>query len=74
LSSSIPRIEVLYIGAAGRIGSTLLKMILGLLPGFFSIGEARYYWEYSFHGDILCGYSKNLNVCEFWSVVNYRMR
>lgn len=65
--------EVLYIGGAGRSGSTLLEMILGNLPGFFSIGEARYYWEYIDRGDIMCGCGNRLSDCRFWSTVSERL-
>lgn len=48
-------IPVLYIAGAGRSGSTLLEMILGNLPGYCSVGEVRYFWEYWAEGDRLCG-------------------
>lgn len=48
-------IPVLYIAGAGRSGSTLLEMILGNLPGYVSVGEVRYFWEYWAEGDRLCG-------------------
>lgn len=61
--------RVLYIGGAGRSGSTLLEMILGNLPGFFSIGEARYFWEYLLREDVVCGCGARLSSCNFWSAV-----
>lgn len=63
------KIEVLYIAGSGRSGSTLLEMILGNLPGFISIGEARYFWEYAFHGNVRCGCGKPLLECSLWSRV-----
>jgi hypothetical protein len=63
-------IPVLYVAGAGRSGSTLLEMVLGNLPGFFSVGEVRYFWEYWQAGDRLCGCGQPLQTCEFWSSVN----
>ncbi len=64
---------VLYVAGAGRSGSTLLEMILGNLPDFFSIGEARYFWEYWHEADRLCGCGQPLQTCEFWSRVRARL-
>jgi hypothetical protein len=72
--SKIPNtIEVLYIAGAGRSGSTLLEIILGNYSGFFSIGEARYFWEYIEQENILCGCGEGLISCEFWSRVLSRL-
>lgn len=65
--------KILYIGGAGRSGSTMLDMILGNLPGFFSIGEARFYWEYVVRGDIACGCGQRLDACDFWTRVRKRL-
>jgi len=65
--------KVLYIGGAGRSGSTLLDMILGNLLGFFSIGEASFFWEYLARKDIACGCGSELNSCDFWSTVLERL-
>jgi hypothetical protein len=65
--------KVLYIGGAGRSGSTLLDMILGNLPGFFSIGEASFFWEYLARRDIACGCGNELSTCGFWSAVVERL-
>ncbi|MCI0398617.1 MAG: sulfotransferase [Chloroflexi bacterium] len=61
--------KILYIGGAGRSGSTLLEMILGNVPGFFSVGEVRYFWEYLHQGDVRCGCGTPLAECVFWSAV-----
>ena len=61
--------NILYIGGAGRSGSTLLDMILGNLPDFFSVGELRYFWEYTAQDEISCGCGKDLSKCDFWSKV-----
>lgn len=61
--------KVLYIAGAGRSGSTLLEMILGNVPGFFSIGEARFFWQYLQKDDIKCGCGNLIAECAFWSKV-----
>ena len=67
-------IKVLYIGGAGRSGSTLLEMILGNNPSFFSVGEVRYFWEYTAQGNVLCGCGDSLNTCSFWAEVDHKLR
>lgn len=62
-------IPILYVAGAGRSGSTLLEMILGNLPGCFSIGEARYFAEYWVAADRLCGCGALLSACELWADV-----
>ena len=37
---------IVFIGGAGRSGSTLLEKILGNLDGCFSAGELRFIWQY----------------------------
>src|SRR6266542_1121845 len=37
---------VLFIGGYSRSGSTLLDLLLGQLPGFFSSGELAYIWSH----------------------------
>lgn len=61
--------KVLYIGGATRSGSTLTEMILGNLPGFFSVGEVKYFWEHYQYSDIQCGCGSILSECVFWSQV-----
>ncbi len=63
------QIPVLYIVGAGRSGSTLLEMILGNLPDFFSVGEIRYFWEYWFDQNWICGCGEPLDACDVWQTV-----
>ena len=44
-------------------------MILGNLPGFFSVGEVKYFWEHYQYGNIQCGCGTILSECVFWSQV-----
>jgi len=65
------RTKVLYIGGAGRSGSTLLDSMLGIVPGFISCGELRYIWERSFRENQLCGDGVPFREHPFWiEVVN----
>lgn len=66
--------KVLYIAGAGRSGSTLLEMLLGNLSGYFSIGEARHFFEYLDVEGKLCGCGNELTECSFWSAVIERLR
>src|SRR3989337_1492741 len=61
--------RILYIGGAGRSGSTLIELILGNMPGFFSVGEIRYFWEYVLEEDLSCGCGEIITSCTFWSKV-----
>ena len=66
---TIPPLRVLYIAGSGRSGSTILEKILGNLPGFVSVGEVRYFWEYMESGNRLCGCGRPLTECDFWQRV-----
>lgn len=65
---------IIYIGGATRSGSTLLEMILGNVPGFFSVGEVRYLWEHLQQGNVQCGCGALLAQCPFWSSVLNRLQ
>jgi hypothetical protein len=40
------RVKVLYIGGAGRSGSTILNNVLGQIEGFFATGEISLIWNW----------------------------
>lgn len=61
--------RILYIGGAGRSGSTLIELILGNMPGFFSVGEVRYFWEYVLENKYSCGCGESISSCTYWSTV-----
>lgn len=63
------RIKVLYIGGAGRSGSTLLEMMLSNLKGTFAIGEMVWMWDRGMEKDELCSCGQPFSKCKFWSVV-----
>ncbi|MCS5697196.1 sulfotransferase [Desulfofundulus thermocisternus] len=63
------KIKIVFIGGAGRSGTTLLDRILGQVNGFFSLGEIHHMWERSFIENQLCGCGKPFKECEFWQAV-----
>jgi len=62
-------VKIIFIGGAGRSGTTLLDRLLGQADGFFSLGEIYHMWERSFIENQLCGCGKPFRECEFWQVV-----
>jgi len=44
-------------------------MLLGDLPGFFSVGEIRFFWQFVEEEEHLCGCGRRLAECPFWQVV-----
>ncbi|MGI9621865.1 MAG: sulfotransferase [Acidimicrobiales bacterium] len=64
-----PGTGVLYIGALGRSGSTLLNLLLTTVPGFFAVGELRYLWDRGLMENQLCGCGNPFRDCEMWREV-----
>jgi hypothetical protein len=62
-------VKVLYVGGLGRSGSTLLDIMLGQLPGFFSAGEVRYLWQLGVGENRACGCGVPFRECPFWTRV-----
>jgi hypothetical protein len=65
-------IRVLYVGGAGRSGSTLLDLLLGEIPGLFAAGEMKYIWDRGVRDNELCGCGQRFLACPFWSAVGER--
>ncbi|MGH7541023.1 MAG: sulfotransferase [Gemmatimonadota bacterium] len=63
------RPTVVFIGGAGRSGSTLLELMLGQVAGVFAAGEVTYLWERGLVQGQLCGCGVPLRECEFWTRV-----
>lgn len=61
--------RILFLGGTGRNGSTLVGAMLGQVPGFVNVGEARYVWEKALIGNRLCGCGSRFRDCPFWSEV-----
>lgn len=66
------RTRVLYIGGAGRSGSTLLERALSELPGVVSSGELRVLWRALLTGDRRCACGAEVSACPFWQEVGQR--
>lgn len=60
---------VVFIGGAGRSGSTLLDRVLGQIEGVFSLGEVHHMWRRSFVDNQLCGCGEPFSSCEVWRAV-----
>jgi hypothetical protein len=64
-----PPIKVVYVTGWGRSGSTLLDVLLGQVPGFFSAGELVYLWSRGIGAGWTCGCSAQVESCPVWSEV-----
>ena len=62
-------IRILYVGGAGRSGTTIVSTILGQSPGVFAAGELRYAWERGFAQDHRCGCGEPFSRCPVWTEV-----
>ncbi len=60
---------MLYIGGAGRSGSTVLAGMLGQCEGNVAVGELRYLWERGMAQNHLCGCRRPFRDCPFWTAV-----
>jgi hypothetical protein len=63
------KVKVIFIGGAGRSGSTLLDRILGQIDGFCSLGEMYHIWQRSVIENQLCGCGTPFSNCSFWQAV-----
>lgn len=62
-------VKVIYIGGAGRSGSTLLDRVVGQISGYVSAGEVRTVWLAGLGENRLCGCGQPFAACEFWQRV-----
>jgi hypothetical protein len=65
-------VRVLYIGGAGRSGSTLLDLLLNEVPGMVAVGELKYIWSRGLASNELCGCGQPFHACPFWTAVGER--
>lgn len=63
------KVKVLYIAGNGRSGSTLVDIILGSTPNFFSCGELTNITRESIFEEY-CSCKELIGNCELWSVIN----
>jgi hypothetical protein len=57
---------VLYIGGAGRSGSTYLERVLSLSVDCVCVGEVRWIWDRGVGEDQLCSCGVRFSLCPFW--------
>jgi hypothetical protein len=67
--SPVALTDVLYVGGAGRSGSTVLALLLAQLPGFAAIGGLSSLWERGLRDNYLCGCGVDFRSCSFWQQV-----
>jgi hypothetical protein len=68
-AASPPLVDVLYVGGAGRSGSTVLAILLGRWPEFVAAGGVNNLWERGLQRNFLCGCGLPFRDCEFWTRV-----
>jgi hypothetical protein len=60
------KVKVLYIGGAGRSGSTILNNVLGQVDGFFATGELSLIWNWGVIENRPCSCGRPFHECEVW--------
>jgi hypothetical protein len=63
---------VLYLGAVGRSGTTLIERAIATSPSFVSLGEVVHLWHRGLVLNEPCGCGVPFQKCEFWSAVAQR--
>ena len=63
----------MYIAGSGRSGSTLLDLVLGQLPGWWSNGELTKIWYRGWVRDHLCTCGEPVSRCPHWCGVHERL-
>lgn len=63
---------LVYIGAVGRSGTTLLERTLATAPHAIALGEVVHLWERSVRDGEPCGCGATVAECPFWSTVGQR--
>jgi hypothetical protein len=61
-----PASKILFVGAMGRSGSTVLELMLGAFDGFTGVGELRYLWQMGLVENRLCECGEPFRTCSFW--------
>jgi hypothetical protein len=71
IGGSVPvrRSRILFVGAMGRSGSTVLELMLGAFDGFTGVGELRYIWQMGLVENRLCECGEPFRQCGFWERV-----
>ena len=62
-------LPLLFVGGAGRSGSTLLEQLVCDRPGYFGVGELIYIWERGCLYNERCSCGQPFRECPFWTGV-----
>ncbi len=60
---------IVFIGAVGRSGTTLLERTLSTSPDFIALGEMVHIWDRGLRDGEPCGCGLGLRECPFWHTV-----
>ena len=63
---------IVFIGAVGRSGTTLLERTLATAPRTIALGEMVHLWDRSVRDGEPCGCGARFEACPFWSAVGQR--
>ncbi|MFN7151081.1 MAG: sulfotransferase [Microthrixaceae bacterium] len=63
---------LLFLGGAGRSGSTLLECMLAEIDQVTVLGEVNHLWERGVRNDELCACEQAFSGCDFWVEVGER--
>jgi Sulfotransferase family len=63
------RVDVIYIGATARSGSTIVEHYLAETLGAAAVGETVYLWSRGVESDHRCGCGERFSRCPFWTRV-----
>lgn len=66
------RAPVVYIGAVGRSGTTLLERTIATSPHAIALGEMVHLWDRAVRDGEPCGCGDPIRTCAFWSAVGKR--
>ncbi len=63
---------IVYVGAVGRSGTTLLERTIATSPTCTALGEVVHLWDRGVLSDESCGCGARFSECAFWSEVGQR--
>ena len=63
---------IVYIGAVGRSGTTLLERTIATSPDFVALGEVVHLWERGLLHDEPCGCGTPFRSCPYWTSIAQR--
>lgn len=64
-------LKLVYIGGAGRSGSTILAQLVAAECGGVAVGELKDIWQAGILRNDLCGCGRRFRECEYWCAVGH---